>query len=78
MRTMRPRYRPDPLERIAARLLELHLPSTAWAKHIDALRASRAQRELKRPCKSLLARKMHRLGRISCKVLIFRGIKFVT
>ena len=26
----------------------------------------------------LLARKMHRLGRISCKVLIFRGIKFAT
>ena len=25
-----------------------------------------------------LARKMHRLGRISCKVLIFRGIKFAT
>ena len=27
---------------------------------------------------SLLARKMHRSGRISCKVLIFRGIKFAT
>ena len=27
---------------------------------------------------SLLARKMHRLGQISCKVLIFRGIKFAT
>ena len=27
---------------------------------------------------AVLARKMHRLGRISCKVLIFRGIKFVT
>jgi NitT/TauT family transport system permease protein len=26
----------------------------------------------------LLARKMHRLGQISCKVLIFRGIKFAT
>jgi DNA-binding transcriptional LysR family regulator len=27
---------------------------------------------------NILARKMHRLGRISCKVLIFRGIKFAT
>ena len=28
--------------------------------------------------RKLLTRKMHRLGRISCKVLIFRGIKFAT
>jgi hypothetical protein len=35
-------------------------------------------REILRGVGEHLARKMHRSGRISCKVLIFRGIKFAT
>ena len=52
------------------------------AKHVfqvhgvDAAGATVLRKQLRRA--QVLARKMHRLGRISCKVLIFRGIKFAT